>query len=79
MVEVRDSHTATLLPNGMVLVAGGDSTAELFDPATGSFSPTGAMEVERSGHSATLLKNGAVLVAGGAAFPSPSRTAELYK
>jgi hypothetical protein len=79
MVEVRDSHTATLLPNGTVLVAGGDSTAELFDPATGSFSPTGAMEVERSGHSATLLKNGAVLVAGGAAFPSPSRTAELYK
>jgi len=77
MVEVRDSHTATLLPNGMVLVAGGDSTAELFDPATGSFSPTGAMEVERSGHSATLLKNGAVLVAGG--DPSTSRTAELYK
>jgi hypothetical protein len=75
----RASHTATLLPNGMVLVAGGfdnggDPTAELFDPSTGSFSPTGGMEIARGGHTATLLKNGEVLVAGGRSLA----TAELY-
>jgi hypothetical protein len=75
----RASHTATLLPNGVVLVAGGfdnggDPTAELFEPSTGSFSPTGGMEIARGGHTATLLKNGEVLVAGGRSLA----TAELY-
>jgi hypothetical protein len=79
MEAARFAHTATLLPNGMVLVAGGsDSTAELYDPSTGSFSTTGAMGTGRSGHSATLLLNGKVLVVGGGSFV-PLATAELYK
>jgi Bacterial Ig-like domain (group 2) len=79
MGAARFSHTATLLPNGTVLVAGGkNSTAEVYDPAAGSFSTTGAMETGRMGHSATLLLNGKVLVAGGGSFV-PLATAELYK
>jgi hypothetical protein len=80
--------TATLLarsgPNGgKVLIAGGntasgDQVAELYDPATGSFSDTGSTTILRSGHTATLLTVGAlagqVLIAGG----SGSATAELY-
>lgn len=70
----RYNHTATLLPNGKVLVAGGiqgaiydtaASSAELFDPATGSFSPTGSMITGRDLHTATLLPNGKVLIVGG--------------
>jgi hypothetical protein len=68
-----------LLPDGNVLVAGGsDSTAELYDPSTGSFTTTGGMEIVRWAHTATLLQNGKVLVAGGGARP-PLATAELYK
>jgi hypothetical protein len=75
----RASHTATLLPNGSVLVAGGtNSTAELYEPSASCFSPTGGMEIGRQGHTATLLLNGKVLVAGGGTF-SPLSTAELYK
>jgi hypothetical protein len=79
MGVARSTHTATLLTDGTVLIAGGgDSTAELYDPATGSFSPTGGMESARVGHSAVLLPNGNVLVAGGGSR-SPLATAELYK
>jgi Kelch motif/Bacterial Ig-like domain (group 2) len=81
MAEARSFHTATLLPSGNVLVAGGgveNSTAELYDPATGSFSITGGMEIGRSGHTATLLPNGSVLVAGGGIFAGLA-SAELYK
>ena len=81
MTEARNLHTATLLPSGNVLIAGGgvnNSTAELYDPATGSFSITGGMEVGRSGHSATLLPNGSVLVAGGGIFAGLA-SAELYQ
>jgi hypothetical protein len=63
----RDSHTATLLPNGKVLISGGEpringsgyslASAELYDPATGTFSATGSMTA--------LLNNGKVLTAGG--------------
>jgi hypothetical protein len=66
----RDFHTATLLPNGKVLVAGGSyfggsfNTCEHYDPTTGMWSPTGALADERHGHSATLLPNGKVLVVG---------------
>jgi hypothetical protein len=65
----------------MVLVAGGgdeNSTAEVYDPATGSFTITGGMEVGRSGHTATLLPNGSVLVAGGGIFAGLA-SAELYQ
>src|SRR5712664_2110503 len=71
MTTARFQHTATLLPNGQVVVAGGNdgvnvfNTAEIFDSATGLFSPTGSMAFLRSSHSATLLPNGNVLVAGG--------------
>lgn len=89
MGEARSSHTATLLANGKVLVAGGDNqttgvlaTAELYDPATDAWTPTGAMGTARLIHAAALLANGKVLVAGGrdTNFLSPTRyaTAELY-
>jgi WD40 repeat protein len=75
----RGEHTATLLPNGKVLVAGGGSdgllsSAELYDPATGTWSPTGSLNGPRTRHTATLLPNGKVLVAGG----DVTNTAELY-
>ena len=81
LVEGRYSHTATLLPNGRVLVAGGGRTsAELYDPATRSWAATGMMLTGRAGHSATLLPDGRVLVAGGYRDDEPNyvATAELY-
>jgi N-acetylneuraminic acid mutarotase len=86
----RNSHTATLLPNGKVLVAGGvppgglfavtTQTAELYDPATGTWTATGSMSHYRSSHTATLLLNGKVLVTGGTdtIFGIPNRGAEVY-
>ncbi|MGH9832691.1 MAG: kelch repeat-containing protein [Blastocatellia bacterium] len=71
MLFVRQSHTATLLPDGKVLVAGGTdrnvvlASVELFDQATSSFSETGSMTTPRAGHEATLLNNGKVLITGG--------------
>jgi hypothetical protein len=68
----RYYHTATLLPNGMVLIAGGCAaganvywTAELYNPSTGTFTATGNMTVARCDHTATLLPNGLVLIVGG--------------
>ncbi len=72
----RELHTATLLPSGQVLVAGGygavdatvfgpKSSAEQYDPATGSWSSTGSLAAARAAHTATLLPSGKVLVAGG--------------
>jgi PKD repeat protein len=76
----------TLLPNGKVLVAGGAgngnplflSSAELYDPATGTWTPTGSMNTVRIEYTATLLPNGKVLVAGGGDGHSPLSSAELY-
>jgi len=96
MSSRRVSHTATLLPNSKVLIAGGLegrdrsdggwrgralATAELFDPATGSFIPTGSMATARSAHAAVLLANGKVLVFGGSADGDGREllaSAELY-
>jgi len=67
MATTRGFHTATLLADGRVLIAGGDggSTAELYDPKTGKFSPTGSMTAARDYTTATRLADGRVLVAGG--------------
>ena len=68
----RSNHTATLLQNGKVLVAGGFdgnhslNSAELYDPASGTWTSTGNLNTARGNHTATLLPNGRVLVAGGA-------------
>lgn len=66
----RAAHTATLLPNGKVLVCGGFTentlaSAELYDPISKTFKPVANMTTPRSSHSATLLPNGNVLIAGG--------------
>ena len=86
-------HSATLLANGKVLIEGAqegsvyltaDSLSELYDPASGTFSVTGALADGRWGHTATLLADGGVLVTGGAGWflgLLPSRfkaTAEIY-
>ena len=88
MVKARFGQTATLLPNGKVLVAGGSAgddatarSAELYDPGTGKWTATGKMTTARSVHTATLLPDGRVLVAGGQGLgstPEPLATAELY-
>ncbi|MEM1250240.1 MAG: hypothetical protein AAGK22_27985 [Acidobacteriota bacterium] len=67
LLEPRSGHTATLLPSGQILFAGGTGTgsAEIYDPGTGTTRPTGAMSEPRSGHSAQLLPSGEVLVGGG--------------
>ncbi|HJW44374.1 MAG TPA: kelch repeat-containing protein [Geothrix sp.] len=91
----RAGHTATRLPDGRILVVGGQDstclfscpitiwqTAELYDPATGTFQPTGAMSQRRFNHTATLLPDGRVLVAGGTSPDTPdtdvSSLVEIY-
>ena len=84
----RLGATATLLPDGEVLVAGGDagkatydalSSAELYNPATGTWTLTGSMTAPREEQTATLLGNGEVLVAGGLGSGATAVTsAELY-
>jgi hypothetical protein len=83
MIEARRGFTATLLPDGRVLVAGGDPdfrTAELYDPSSSKWTATGSMADGRFGHTATLLPDGMVLVSGGCACSEPGAwaTAELY-
>ncbi len=71
MMAGRVYHTATLLNNGKVLIAGGwdgshsVASAELYDPATRTFSATGSMKIARHSATATLLADGRVLIAGG--------------
>jgi hypothetical protein len=85
MLEPRSGHSATLLPNGKVLLAGGMrrnqdfyKSAELYDPATGKFSKTGEMRERRVGHIAVLLRSGKVLIAGGWVGMGGTDSAELY-
>ena len=82
-----DESTATLLADGRVPVTGGraasggaTSEADLYDPTSGTFAPTGNMVTPREGHTATLLESGKVLIVGGAAVIGGLATAaaELY-
>jgi uncharacterized protein (TIGR03437 family) len=83
----RADHTATLLPDGSVLIAGRgwfvsavdgsehfystSNSAELYDPVTGTFSDSGKMATDRDGPTATLLNDGSVLIAGGNQIVQP--------
>ena len=92
MQTARYDATASLLPDGRVLVAGGTivshyfnpsvSSAELYDPATGSWMRTGSMQIARSGHTAILLPSGNVIVLGGwnlnDTLSYPLSSAEVY-
>ncbi|MBI3745196.1 MAG: hypothetical protein HY264_01465 [Chloroflexi bacterium] len=87
MTVVRVWQTATLLAGGRVLIAGGGGnysnrefldSAELFDPATGTFTKTGSMAEQRTYQTSTLLTDGRVLIAGGYGNLAPLANAELY-
>lgn len=85
----RYDHTATLLPDGRIFVAGGTgganisniaplSSAELFNPATGTWTETNVFKAPRTLHSATLLPNGKVLLAGGQSSGGYISAAAIY-
>jgi uncharacterized protein YjdB len=87
MQFARVSHQATVLADGLVLVSGGQSggtaiaQAELFNPATGKWTPTQSNIIPRFDHTATLLQDGRVLAAGGVSSNgdcSSNVTAETY-
>jgi hypothetical protein len=87
-VRAKLNHTATSLPDGTVLIAGGRertwqcetvATAELYDPLSESFVNAGPLTQPRVGHTATLLRDGTVLIAGGVGKDRAVRTAELYR
>jgi len=85
--NARESHTATLLSNGNVVVAGGQSNGnviantEVYSPTTGAWTTSGNLNTARASASAVLLSSGSVMVAGGcvsACLSGNTRTAELY-
>jgi uncharacterized membrane protein len=80
LLQARFEHTASLLPNGKILVAGGDTNgdAELVDPTSATPTATGSLNSARSGHSAAVLPDGIVLIAGGSVTGTAVDTLELY-
>src|SRR6266700_3712939 len=81
----RSKHTATVLQDGRVLVAGGIgrggtpvASAEIYDPAANTWTVTGSLLTARSGHTASLLQNGAVLIAGGDSSGVAQSSLEIY-
>jgi N-acetylneuraminic acid mutarotase len=80
MAAVHSGHTATPLPNGRILVAGGEkATAELYEPSKAIWVSPGSLSTVRTGHTATLLRSGRVLVTGGyGPDGQPLATAEIY-
>ena len=89
MSVARVFHTATLLSDGRVLIVGGNAgtwsydgpflaSAEIYDPKTGTFGPTGSMATPRGWHTATRLADGRVLVAGGENARTDLTSAEIY-
>ncbi|CAF1496036.1 unnamed protein product [Adineta steineri] len=85
MSGMRAYHTASIIANGSVLVAGGGSsvstnlnTAELYNPSTGAWTITASMNGVREFHTASILTNGKVLVAGGLNSGGYLNGVELY-
>ena len=84
MGVARFYPTTTLLADGRVLVTGGSSnsavlaSAEIYDPATGTFAATGSMSAARAGHTATRLADGKVLVSGGLTAADATTGADIY-
>jgi hypothetical protein len=85
LITPRDQHSATLLNNGAVLIAGGSggdgelASAEIYNPATLTFSPTtGSLNTARYEHTATMLPNGTVLIAGGYGGAGVLGSAEIF-
>src|SRR5208283_4778317 len=83
MKKARSHHTATLLANGKVLIAGGEyasvplASLEIFDPASRTFSLAAPLKHARQDHTATILADGTVLIAGGANSSGPLASAEI--
>ena len=77
MSNSRSKHTATLLPDGRVLVIGGRD-ADLFDPVTETFTATTSRPVNRTSHATVVLADGSILITGGYLGPTPTDSAEIY-
>ncbi len=85
LTTARAYHTATLLPDGRVLVVGGKgngdaplASAEVYDPTANTWRATGGLAFARYDHTATLLADGRVLVVGGTGAGGSLASAELY-
>ncbi len=87
MTTARGNHSSALLYNGQILVAGGltgpgtalvlTGTAELYDPATGAFTPTASMSIPRGHYAGIVLDDGTIFISGGATLPAGTN-ADVY-